>query len=193
MSAKSEVSLRTSVAWCAGLLVLIGLFVAAPLLLLWKRQAEIHALQADIDGKENALESHAHTPAYLASLEEMRTSLERWSSVVENESARLREIASLARSNGVTLAGIQTLQENVSSDSRIVSSCHRVSLRGRYDQLAGFCDALYATRGLAGIDKLVIEPHAQGESDLLDASVQVAWYGPGPELLAEVASPLEAR
>jgi len=193
MSATSDGNVRTSVAWCAGLALLVGLLVAAPLMLLWGRRKEIVALQQDIDVKQETLKSHARTPSYLASLGEMQAALEQWRSVAANESARLRELASIARSSGVTLAGIQALPERNSLDSRLVSRSHRVGVRGRYDELARFCDALYAAHGLAGIDKLVIEASAQGEDGLLDASVQVAWYAPGPGLDGEGAAPPETQ
>jgi hypothetical protein len=172
-------------AWCAGLALVVGLLIASPLVLLWMRRTEIAALQQEIDGKESALWSHPPSPEYSASLQEMQVALAGWRTVAESEALRLAELSSAARASGATLAGIQTLEVQRALDGRIVSCPCRLSLRGRYDQLASFCNALYAARGLAAIEELEIEPHESGETDTLQASMQVAWYAPGPASAGE--------
>ena len=64
-------------------------------------------------------------------------------------------------------------------DGHILSCAYRVRIVGRYDQLASFCDGIYAAHGLAAVDALEIEDEEAADACPLQASLQVTWYGPG--------------
>ena len=163
-----------SVAWCVALLSVAGALIAGPITLLRREKARVAALQEEIDGKAAALGSPLSASGPVARDE---VALERWRNMTASEPSRLDELSSVARASGATVTALQALEKGTSTDSQVVSCPYRVGLRGRYDQLAAFCDGLYSAQGLAAIDELQIEPaESTAEPGLLQASVRIAWF-----------------
>lgn len=190
MRSGAEKSLRASLLLCSGLVLAVGVLVAGPLALLWTRKAEIAALQAEIDDRQATVESQPPCPDYATSLREMQAALEDWQSLAENEALRLAELAKVAQASGAVLAGFQALDGQQSREGRIVSCPYRLSLRGSFEQVAAFCDALYAARGLVAIDELELKPETSGGPGQLEASLQIAWYAPAQAATSGEENPL---
>ena len=170
--------LIVSIVWCAGLALAVALLIAGPIVFLRSGKSRVALLMTEIEGKENELRSYPVSPEYASSLKDMEAALDCWHAMTENEASRLAELSSVAHASGTTITALQTLEMQTSTDGRVVFCPYRLNVRGRCDQLADFCDGLYAARGLAAIREVAIEPAREpAEPGLLQASVQVAWYG----------------
>lgn len=188
MRARVERDLLASFAWSAGLALAVGLLVGGSIAWLRGGRARVRALQAEIDQRERALRERPAAVQHAAGLGELEAALERWKSTAHGEAARPAELSAVARRSGVLLAGLETLGQTPRADP-IVTCAYRVRLRGRYEELAAFLDGLYASRGLAGIDELEIDPAGEAELDVLQASLRLTWYAPTPG----AGEPTEAR
>ena len=94
--------------------------------------------------------------------------------------SQLTELYTAAHAAGVAVEYVRSSMVETSVDKQIISSSHRVEGVGDYRQLAEFFDRIYSVRGLAGIERLAIEPKHDAGPGVLRATMRVTWYAPGP-------------
>jgi hypothetical protein len=108
--------------------------------------------------------------------------LDEWKTMTTSDSERIAELSRIAWKNGVALRSLRSTAQTTSADGSVVSCAHQVSALGTYRQLAAFLDAIYAARGLAGIDQLELRPDGPPGSNLLLASLGVKWFSKGVKI-----------
>ncbi len=166
---------------CGGLALLVG-----ALAWLWSGKSSVERLRAEIEVKQAMLSGHPLAPEQAAGFEEIQTAIEEWRTMSTSEALRLDALSQVARASGATIAGVQSVERALADDGQTATCVYILKLRGRYDQLAGFCDRIYAARGLTAIETLTIEAQDDAASPgILRASKRVAWYAPNASVRIE--------
>lgn len=174
-------SLAVNLVICGGLALLTG-----ALGWLWSGKTSVDKLRAEVEAKEALLGSHPPARKQTAGVEEIQAAIEDWRTMNTNEGLRLEALSDTARESGATIAGLQSIERALADDGQTATCSYLLKLRGRYDQLARFCDRIYAARGVTAIESMTIESLDDAASPgALRASMRVAWYAPNAGVKVE--------
>ncbi|MEM7310239.1 MAG: hypothetical protein AAF682_26425 [Planctomycetota bacterium] len=177
----SAKSLLENASWSVGLAGLLALLLGGARMRLESLRVRGEALEASVRERQGALRSYS-APDRQPPATDVEAALDGWSEMTADEGLRVAELAAAAGEAGVALLSLRSVASDDAAGDGLVIRSHELEGRGDQRQLADFLDRIYAARGLASIDRLVLHGAESGApADQVRASLRVSWFAPGEE------------
>lgn len=178
MSSNLRKPVLSSLGWCAACVLVVGALLGGALIRLNSRRARVAGQELEIVNKRDQLDRHDESlQGALHSLEE---ALLESAQLTASESRRIAELSGVARKTGVKLLAMRSIEAPENEEGPTLRRTHEIMGQGTYRQIAEFLDGLYASRGMASVDKFKIERDDADPVHLLRASLAVAWHAQNP-------------